>query len=164
MAGGELSAVFRGLAEDADQAAGNIAKSMAEMTEKTADKEEGNLARSLDTETRNASAFTDITENGAARAPSAAGESPIGEPPASGNGVKPPDLADSRPTGTSEGGQPSEGNGGCDGKGGDPVDVVSGQMITEATDVNLPGLLPLILRRAYASGYGGGRLHGPRWS
>ncbi|MET8759533.1 RHS repeat-associated core domain-containing protein [Lentzea sp. NPDC004782] len=62
------------------------------------------------------------------------------------------------------GGQKSEGNGGCDGKGGDPVDAVSGQMITGETDVDLPGLLPLVLRRAYASGYRGGRLHGPGWS
>ncbi|GLY70930.1 DUF6531 domain-containing protein [Amycolatopsis taiwanensis] len=62
------------------------------------------------------------------------------------------------------GGQRSEGNGGCDGKGGDPVDTVSGQMITSTTDVELPGLLPLALRRAYASGYPGGRSHGPGWS
>jgi RHS repeat-associated protein len=62
------------------------------------------------------------------------------------------------------GGQRSEGNGGCDGKGGDPVDVVSGQMITDKIDVDLPGLLPLTIRRAYASGFGGGRLFGPGWS
>jgi RHS repeat-associated protein len=60
-------------------------------------------------------------------------------------------------------GQPSEGNGGCT-TGGDPVDVVSGQMITSATDVDLPGLLPLVLRRAYASGYAGGRWFGLGWS
>ncbi|TCO61997.1 DUF6531 domain-containing protein [Actinocrispum wychmicini] len=47
---------------------------------------------------------------------------------------------------------------------GDPVDVVSGEMITDATDVVLPGLLPLVLRRAYASGYPAGRLFGPGWS
>jgi RHS repeat-associated protein len=62
------------------------------------------------------------------------------------------------------GGQRSEGNRGTDARGGDPVDAVSGQMITSATDVDLPGLLPLVLRRAYASGYRGGRLHGPGWS
>ncbi|GAB2965147.1 DUF6531 domain-containing protein [Amycolatopsis acidiphila] len=65
---------------------------------------------------------------------------------------------------TPNGGQRSEGNGGCDGKGGDPVDVVSGQMITSKTDVDLPGLLPLVIRRAYASGFGDGRLFGPGWS
>ncbi|MGH6656122.1 MAG: putative adhesin [Actinocrinis sp.] len=62
------------------------------------------------------------------------------------------------------GGQGSEGNGGVETGGTDPVDVVSGQMVTSAVDVDLAGLLPLILRRAYASGYGGGRLLGPGWS
>ncbi len=46
----------------------------------------------------------------------------------------------------------------------DPVDVVSGWMLTDATDVELPGVLPLVLRRAYASGYRSGRLFGPGWS
>jgi len=62
------------------------------------------------------------------------------------------------------GGQASEGNGSVETGGTDPVDVVSGQMVTSAVDVDLAGLLPLILRRAYASGYGGGRLLGPGWS
>ncbi|MFI2235388.1 DUF6531 domain-containing protein [Streptomyces chrestomyceticus] len=65
--------------------------------------------------------------------------------------------------GPSKGGQHSHGNIGCR-TAGDPVDVVSGQMVTNAKDVELPGLLPLVLRRAYASGYVGGRLHGPGWS
>jgi RHS repeat-associated protein len=46
----------------------------------------------------------------------------------------------------------------------DPVDVVSGWMLTSATDVELPGVLPMVLRRAYASGYATGRLFGPGWS
>ena len=46
----------------------------------------------------------------------------------------------------------------------DPVDVVSGWMLTDATDLDLPGTLPLVLRRAYASGYSTGRLFGPGWS
>ncbi|WP_051450649.1 DUF6531 domain-containing protein [Actinospica robiniae] len=47
---------------------------------------------------------------------------------------------------------------------GDPVDTATGQMITGETDVELPGRLPLILHRVYASGYRGGRLFGPGWS
>ena len=66
--------------------------------------------------------------------------------------------------GTKGGGQASEGNGSVETGGTDPVDVVSGQMVTSAVDVDLAGLLPLILRRAYASGYRGGRLLGPGWS
>jgi RHS repeat-associated protein len=44
------------------------------------------------------------------------------------------------------------------------VDLVSGQMVMWATDVWLPGLLPLVLRRAYASDYIGGQLFGVGWS
>ncbi|MBS2547744.1 hypothetical protein KGQ19_12790 [Catenulispora sp. NL8] len=46
----------------------------------------------------------------------------------------------------------------------DPVDVVSGWMLTDATDIELPGVLPVVLRRAYASGYATGHLFGPGWS
>lgn len=97
--------------------------------------------------------------------PSSAPDSPDGTVPES---AAPGDAPDS-PTRTSEdpdaaGGQKSEGNGGCDGKGGDPVDTVSGQMITSAVDVDLPGLLPLMLVRSYASGYLDGRSFGPGWS
>ncbi|HVV22896.1 MAG TPA: RHS repeat-associated core domain-containing protein [Pseudonocardiaceae bacterium] len=80
--------------------------------------------------------------------------------PSSSDGTTPSSADDEPPTG----GQQSDGNGGCDGKGGDPVDAVSGQMITSVDDVELPGLLPLVLRRAYASGYRGGRSHGPGWA
>nr|WP_230419922.1 RHS repeat-associated core domain-containing protein [Catenulispora pinistramenti] len=48
--------------------------------------------------------------------------------------------------------------------GGDPVDLVSGQMVTAEVDLELPGVLPVVLRRAYASGYDTGRLFGPGWS
>ncbi|WP_051967442.1 RHS repeat-associated core domain-containing protein [Kitasatospora mediocidica] len=60
-------------------------------------------------------------------------------------------------------GQAVDGNGGCK-TAGDPVDVVSGQVLTTEIDLVLAGLLPVILRRSYASGYIGGRLHGQGWS
>ncbi|WP_327351025.1 DUF6531 domain-containing protein [Streptomyces sp. NBC_01304] len=59
--------------------------------------------------------------------------------------------------------RPAEGNTGRT-VAGDPVDVISGQMVTSDTDVELPGLLPLLLRRAYASAYDAGRLYGPGWA
>ena len=71
MSGGELSAVFKGLAEDADQAAGNIAHSIADVSERTADIEESNLARTLDNEATTAQAFDRIREP------------PVPEPPSS---------------------------------------------------------------------------------
>ncbi|MFD4479661.1 RHS repeat-associated core domain-containing protein [Streptomyces sp. NPDC058471] len=49
-------------------------------------------------------------------------------------------------------------------KNGDPIDMVSGEMIMEKTDVELPGLLPLILRRTHLSTYESGRWFGPSWA
>ncbi|GAB2712508.1 RHS repeat-associated core domain-containing protein [Kitasatospora kifunensis] len=106
--------------------------------------------------------------------PATAGPAPTGPPTAPVAGPSPSGPAPSaRPTANQpQAGQPQAVGGtgqSADGNSltqtaGDPVDVVSGQMITDALDVELPGLLPLVLRRAYASGYRGGRLHGPGWS
>jgi hypothetical protein len=60
MSDGELASVFKGLAEDADQAAGKIAHSVAGISEKTAANEEANLARTLDTEDQAARSFANI--------------------------------------------------------------------------------------------------------
>lgn len=46
----------------------------------------------------------------------------------------------------------------------DPVDLVSGQLLDSVIDFSLPGVLPLVLRRSYASGYEHGALLGPGWS
>ncbi|MCX5441309.1 DUF6531 domain-containing protein [Streptomyces sp. NBC_00063] len=47
---------------------------------------------------------------------------------------------------------------------GDPIDMASGQMILAQTDVELPGVLPLVLRRTHLSGYDAGRFFGPSWA
>ncbi|MEY9935521.1 RHS repeat-associated protein [Catenulispora sp. GP43] len=49
-------------------------------------------------------------------------------------------------------------------EGGDPVDVVSGNVIANEVDLELPGTLPMALRRAYSSGNFAGRLLGAGWS
>ncbi|MDX3751160.1 DUF6531 domain-containing protein [Streptomyces sp. AK08-02] len=49
-------------------------------------------------------------------------------------------------------------------KKGDPIDMVSGEMLMEETDVELPGLLPLILRRTHLSTYQAGRSFGRSWA
>ncbi|MGW6848562.1 RHS repeat-associated core domain-containing protein [Streptomyces virginiae] len=46
----------------------------------------------------------------------------------------------------------------------DPVDVASGQMVLAHTDLALPGVLPLLLRRTHVSGYDYGRSYGPGWA
>ncbi|WP_399888139.1 DUF6531 domain-containing protein [Streptomyces sp. BBFR51] len=47
---------------------------------------------------------------------------------------------------------------------GDPIDMVSGEMYMAETDVELPGLLPLTLRRTHLSTYRSGRSFGPSWA
>ncbi|UIX31614.1 DUF6531 domain-containing protein [Streptomyces sp. GQFP] len=49
-------------------------------------------------------------------------------------------------------------------KNGDPIDMISGDMLMEETDVDLPGLLPVVLRRTHLSSYSYGRLFGPSWA
>ncbi|MCE7082094.1 DUF6531 domain-containing protein, partial [Streptomyces sp. ST2-7A] len=47
---------------------------------------------------------------------------------------------------------------------GDPVDVATGELVMPATDVDLPGVLPLLLERHHISTYRAGRLFGKSWS
>jgi RHS repeat-associated protein len=47
---------------------------------------------------------------------------------------------------------------------GDPVDVATGEMVQQQTDVELPGLLPLVLARTHVSSYRVGRWFGPSWA
>jgi hypothetical protein len=56
----ELAAVFRALAEDTDQGAGNIAAAMARFTGTTADTEDGNVARTLAADAETARAIAAI--------------------------------------------------------------------------------------------------------
>ncbi|MFK0117201.1 DUF6531 domain-containing protein [Streptomyces sp. NPDC090994] len=46
----------------------------------------------------------------------------------------------------------------------DPVDVASGQMLLEQTDLDLPGVLPLVLRRTHLSDYTYGTWFGRSWA
>jgi RHS repeat-associated protein len=46
---------------------------------------------------------------------------------------------------------------------GDPVDVATGDVVMTQTDVSLPGLLPLMLKRVHRSSQRGGRWFGESW-
>jgi len=48
--------------------------------------------------------------------------------------------------------------------GRDPVELSTGQMIMQQTDVELPGILPWALQRTYMSSYRAGRAFGRSWS
>lgn len=47
---------------------------------------------------------------------------------------------------------------------GDPVDVVSGEVLMRQQDLFLPAALPLELERVHLSGFTAGRLFGPSWA
>ncbi|MEV6769833.1 putative T7SS-secreted protein [Nocardia sp. NPDC051030] len=47
---------------------------------------------------------------------------------------------------------------------GDPVDVATGAFLLPETDIDLPGVLSLVLRRTHRSSYRFGRWFGPSWS
>jgi RHS repeat-associated protein len=47
---------------------------------------------------------------------------------------------------------------------GDPIDVATGEMVMSQTDVQLPGVLPLVLSRTHVSSYRVGRWFGPSWA
>jgi RHS repeat-associated protein len=46
----------------------------------------------------------------------------------------------------------------------DPIDVASGEMVLAHDDVELPGVLPLVLRRTHISSYRAGVSFGPSWA
>jgi RHS repeat-associated protein len=48
--------------------------------------------------------------------------------------------------------------------GGDPVDLATGRMFLPQTDVELPGILPLVFTRRTESGCAVGRFLGPSWT
>ncbi|PNG18613.1 RHS repeat-associated core domain-containing protein, partial [Streptomyces cahuitamycinicus] len=49
-------------------------------------------------------------------------------------------------------------------KNGDPIDMVSGEMLIEQTDMGLPGVLPVIFRRTHLSTYHWGNWFGESWA
>ncbi|WP_216892161.1 putative T7SS-secreted protein [Nocardia alni] len=46
----------------------------------------------------------------------------------------------------------------------DPVDIATGEFLLPETDIDLPGVLGLVLRRTHRSNYQRGRWFGPSWS
>lgn len=46
----------------------------------------------------------------------------------------------------------------------DPIDVATGHMMLTQTDVDLPGMLPLVVTRTHVSSYRSGRWFGPTWA
>ncbi|MFI7273780.1 DUF6531 domain-containing protein [Streptomyces sp. NPDC049879] len=57
-------------------------------------------------------------------------------------------------------GVPMNGRNAC----GDPVDVATGELLMSATDIELPGVLPLVIERHHISTYRHGRRFGTSWA
>ncbi|MGH6655211.1 MAG: RHS repeat-associated core domain-containing protein [Actinocrinis sp.] len=148
--------VEQGVKQVAEHVGTRLGPKLKEFFESTKDKAVKMAEDAAKTEEKNTHAIEDIMKDGEQSA------SKDAERAAQGLGR---DGEGGRGLGGGErgGGKDADGVGSCP-YGRDPVDLVSGQMIMWATDLRLPGLLPLVLRRAYASDYVGGRLFGPGWS
>ncbi|MGH3806756.1 MAG: DUF6531 domain-containing protein [Pseudonocardiaceae bacterium] len=46
----------------------------------------------------------------------------------------------------------------------DPIDIATGEMVQQQTDIQLPGVLPLVISRTHLSSYRVGRWFGPSWT
>jgi RHS repeat-associated protein len=151
-------AVEKGVKDVAEHAGSRFGKLAKEFYEETGKRMVKSAEHVAEAEAKSKKLFENIakdSEKGLAQDAKNAEKGLAGAPP----GERGPGLGNAE----RGGGQSSEGNGKCP-HGLDPVDLISGQMIMSETDLELPGLLPVILRRAYASGYVGGRLFGPGWS
>jgi RHS repeat-associated protein len=155
MADGEEKAIFVGLRDDAQKTLPDAAKHASSFADDTADRMENSLGRHAENEATQEENLTSI------------GKRPAQEPQdvrptkAPKTNAAPDDVPDGDVTdaGVTSGGASSAESGATD-----PVDVVSGQLLETAIDFSLPGVLPLVLRRAYTSGYRHGGLLGPGWS
>lgn len=159
----EEAAIINGLKDDAQQALPDIAKSAGKFADNTADRMDGSLAAHAETETGNEDLL-----NAAGKRP--AGDPAVGEPK--------PKVMRTKTDGSEEpikyhqftdkeledAGIKSKGADDVETGGTDPVDVVSGQLVASTTDLVRHGVLPLVLHRAYASGYESGGLFGTGWA
>lgn len=92
------------------------------------------------------------------KAPHSAEGAPPGTRPAAAKTPREPHARES--TDPSKDGRPHDGKR----TGGDPVDLATGEMLMSHTDVELPGVLALALRRTHISTYHLGRSFGPSWA
>ena len=160
-----LVAIVKGFVDDTtDAISTKLGPLMESFTRKTGDLVAQNADDLNTAESNVTDSITGVLKNGDSDVPPG-DVVPAGAPadtPSTAPGSKPGNLNPPEPP-TDADPVTTSGVGPC-GKAGEPVDVVTGQYVTAKTDLELPGVLPLVLRRAYASGYRGGRLFGPGWS
>lgn len=157
MADGEEKAIFVGLRNDAQESLPSAAKHVSSFGDDTAGRMETALGKHADNELAQEQNLTSL------------GKRPAEEPQPV-RPTKAPKTNSAQNTGDVPGGEVTDagvssgGASSAESGATDPVDVVSGQLLETVIDFSLPGVLPLVLRRAYASGYRHGGLLGPGWS
>ena len=167
MSGRYMAEVAEQASADLSEQCGGAAQAISEnMIDGAVDRESTALSTTLETEARNTQGLQSELSGLDGSADSTAGEidpdsAALSTPS---DAETPPAPEEDQGPDVQEAGQPAGGNDSTENGGTDPVDVVSGQLLISTTDLALPGVLPLVLRRAYASGYEDGGLYGPGWS
>ena len=154
------SEISKALGEGADKLCEGMGKDIPQMFHKlygqVHDGVTGNISRTVKQDADSADSFDKLHPDGGLK--KVEGDHG-GTPKTGGDGQSVDD-----PLTHDEGGPTEHDGAGGSTVAGDPVDVVSGQMITGEVDVDLPGVLPLVLRRVYTTGYRAGGLFGPGWA
>ncbi|MBR7828168.1 RHS repeat protein [Actinospica sp. MGRD01-02] len=155
MADGEEKAIFVGVRNDLQETLPGAAKHASSFADDTAGRMDAALGRHAENE---AAQEQNLTALGKRPAEEPQEVRPAKAPKTNSNTGEVP-QGDVTDAGVTSGGASSAESGPTD-----PVDVVSGQLLETVIDFSLPGVLPLVLRRAYTSGYRHGALFGPGWS
>ena len=156
MADGEEKAIFVGVRNDLQDTLPGAAKHASSFADDTAGRMDASLSRHAENEATQEQNLT------------ALGKRPVEQP----QDVRPTKAPKTNTADTgqvpggdvTDAGVTSGGASSAESGATDPVDVVSGQLLETVIDFSLPGVLPLVLRRAYTSGYRHGALFGPGWS
>ena len=160
MSGTEQREAAIGLRDTFGQVAKDVSGKAGDFHDLTADAASQGAHALADTDSEFGGKLNDLG-NDPAKPPTPKPSDPVASP--GGDATRPSGPVTDDFSGSDEGGQNSEGDENtpsCN----DPVDPVSGQLLISGADVELPGVLPLVLRRAYATGYRHGALFGPGWS
>ena len=163
MAGGDLAAAAKALADQFGEAGENISAKAGEFIDTTADKALTN-GKNLSDLDENISQNADETGAGLS------GVKPPEEGPTPSAGL-PKDTGGSGPSGgvdppKLDGGNPADEATPPGGRttGADPIDLATGEMVLVQRDLALPGLLGLVFERVHVSGYRRGQWFGRSWA
>ena len=163
MPNSDEAAIVNGLKNDAQQSIPKVAKALSSFSHDTTDGMDKSLEAHATTESANTET---LTSAGAERTfdETVSGQTQTMTRTTTTGAAKDVEFYRFSDSELEEAGITSKGADDVETGGTDPVDLVSGQLVASTTDVVRLGVLPLVLRRAYASGYAHGGLLGPGWA